>query len=1225
MAMEILGGNLPAGRPAAVFAGGRTHVFAIGAGGMMNHWTSSNGIDWQGPDELPRLSTNIVPSYPCAIALGNAVHVFAINNGGSLVRWFSPDGITFFPPFEDSTWTIPADNGLAASSPSGSNRIDAFAVTTDQGLVRYSWDNIATSPGTPLGSAPLPPSLVPGNLPRCVPAAVTSATNVTDVFAVGPDGSALRWRSTDGFTWAISVLPRPAAAPPTGPLVRSGFAAVSPAAGQIELFAVTTGAKLAHWSIDGANVTATDFLPSPPMPINDGVPVAIVVDGRIEVFAIGNPLVRWRRRVGGTWSEPKLIDASLPAGGLAAAITNNGRIDVFGVGGDGLQHWPAGIGAASNEPWSNWANNRQFNPVRHCRPSTEEEVAAIVKTAEKTAGVRVRAVGSSWSFTDITVPTAPGVIVETNQMDGLITHVIDRSVLTENAPDPRYLIHVEAGIQVERLMEILDAMDLAPFTMGGASGQTLAGVISTSVHGSNWDRGPIPNAVRAIQLVGPGGVRHWLEPDQWRITREDELRTRLGPDVRIRYDDDWFDAVLVSMGSMGIITSVVLEVTNQYSLEKACKELTWSELEPRLDPYNAETVFDLEHQYVMVAIDPANPATCYLTTHKRTNLPATPSGGWFSDPLAAYCGVDPEKVVLALLAFPLIDAAIVPAFAAIGLPVPPPAATAGILAAALRAGPPGTVANFLGAVFNSNAGLAAEFVSWMTRFTLKPGQSSVDVAHKIMAPVNRAECLARGLAIELAFDTSSGSHVAFIKQATAVLNTRRAEGMVLGGYIALRFVGPSRAILSPQQSARTCMIEITGVKSMNSAEPLLNELEQLGSTYGAIQHWGMFGIPNLSAADLPRAYPRLDTWRRVRREITNGGTTFENDFTARLGLDAPPAGTPLVWQQDWKWCSKCLGMAYAGGAPGPCAAGGTHDHSASGNYGFAHNAPWVPGQRRWRWCSKCMGMTLGNEFAAPCPAGGAHDLSSSGEYTILRNGEADWKWCDKCQGLAFARGAPGPCPAGGVHNHPIGGSGYWLAFAPLVAPPTPAPAPPSVGTIASATVPTLGLGAGSAVGAAFGAPPELHVVLLTPLLARQEQAHSSPEVPGERGWRRCSRCQGLTKVGGKCAGDVPHQHDAPLSYVIPLNAPTVPGQAHWRLCTKCQTLAFRTGVCFDGGAHDLTGSGDYALRTAGQNAWRHCKHCNGLWFSGNGGQGRCPSPAGVHDLGTDDYVIAPKS
>lgn len=54
MAMESLGGNLTAGRPAAVFARGNTHVFAIGSGGVMNHWVSPNGIDWQGPGVLPR-------------------------------------------------------------------------------------------------------------------------------------------------------------------------------------------------------------------------------------------------------------------------------------------------------------------------------------------------------------------------------------------------------------------------------------------------------------------------------------------------------------------------------------------------------------------------------------------------------------------------------------------------------------------------------------------------------------------------------------------------------------------------------------------------------------------------------------------------------------------------------------------------------------------------------------------------------------------------------------------------------------------------------------------------------------------------------------------------------------------------------------------------------------------------------------------------------------------
>jgi len=66
--------------------------------------------------------------------------------------------------------------------------------------------------------------------------------------------------------------------------------------------------------------------------------------------------------------------------------------------------------------------------------------------------------------------------------------------------------------------------------------------------------------VQAIELVGPGGVQHRIEPDRWRITKEAELRATLGPDVQIHYVYDWFDAALVSMGSMGsmgIITSLV--------------------------------------------------------------------------------------------------------------------------------------------------------------------------------------------------------------------------------------------------------------------------------------------------------------------------------------------------------------------------------------------------------------------------------------------------------------------------------------------------------------------------------------------------------------------------------------------------------------------------------------------------------------------------------------------
>src|SRR5262249_40314872 len=114
------------------------------------------------------------------------------------------------------------------------------------------------------------------------------------------------------------------------------------------------------------------------------------------------------------------------------------------------------------------------------------------------------------------------------------------------------------------------------------------------------------------------------------------------------------------------------------------------------------------------------------------------------------------------------------------------------------------------------------------------------------------------------------------------------------GWISLRFQGQSRAYLSPHNRAsRTCTVEFAAAwhdpgSNMGWADtpPLLARIEAKGREFGGIQHWGL--NEGLNASDVARAYPRLDTWRRVRWELTKGGTltTFDNDFTHRCGLSA---------------------------------------------------------------------------------------------------------------------------------------------------------------------------------------------------------------------------------------------------------------------------------------------------------------------------------------------------
>jgi hypothetical protein len=142
-------------------------------------------------------------------------------------------------------------------------------------------------------------------------------------------------------------------------------------------------------------------------------------------------------------------------------------------------------------------------------------------------------------------------------------------------------------------------------------------------------------------------------------------------------------------------------------------------------------------------------------------------------------------------------------------------------------------------------------------------------------------------------------------------------------------------------------------------------------------------------------------------------------------------------QANWMWCNQCQALAFAGNpSPGPCAAGGTHNHAGSGNYTLAVNDSGAPGQGNWMWCNQCQVLAFaGNPSPGACAAGGTHNHADSGNYTLVESApspsgwQANWMWCNQCQALAFA-GNPslGACPAGGTHNH-AGSGNYQLEFA----------------------------------------------------------------------------------------------------------------------------------------------------------------------------------------------------
>ncbi len=160
------------------------------------------------------------------------------------------------------------------------------------------------------------------------------------------------------------------------------------------------------------------------------------------------------------------------------------------------------------------------------------------------------------------------------------------------------------------------------------------------------------------------------------------------------------------------------------------------------------------------------------------------------------------------------------------------------------------------------------------------------------------------------------------------------------------------------------------------------------------------------------------------RQMTNFPLAV-NDF----GLPSPAVG-----QDNWRWCHKCQGLYFSGGAnQGHCPAGAAHDHTGSGDYMLMQSANY-PGQNNWRWCNKCQGLSFaGQATQGTCPAGGVHDHTGSGNYVLLNQqplapGQHGWRWCHKCEGLYFAGGGSnGVCPTGGAHD--ATGSGDYALLA----------------------------------------------------------------------------------------------------------------------------------------------------------------------------------------------------
>jgi nucleoside-diphosphate-sugar epimerase/FAD/FMN-containing dehydrogenase len=168
-----------------------------------------------------------------------------------------------------------------------------------------------------------------------------------------------------------------------------------------------------------------------------------------------------------------------------------------------------------------------FSPLAVVHPLAEDDLVQITRIA-LTDNITAKAIGSLHSLCPI--PETEGICVVLDRYDKLLK--VEESLVT-----------VQAGMKLRTLNETLAELNLALPILGAITAQTVSGAISTATHGGSIHFGSISDCVESLRIVRADGSI--LEIDR---------------------SQDLFQAVVVSLGLLGIISTVTFRCVPSFLL-----------------------------------------------------------------------------------------------------------------------------------------------------------------------------------------------------------------------------------------------------------------------------------------------------------------------------------------------------------------------------------------------------------------------------------------------------------------------------------------------------------------------------------------------------------------------------------------------------------------------------------------------------------------------------------
>lgn len=177
--------------------------------------------------------------------------------------------------------------------------------------------------------------------------------------------------------------------------------------------------------------------------------------------------------------------------------------------------------------FKNWARRFRYRPKNFARPTTREEIVELIRNSKS-----VRAFGSAHSFNSGVV--SDETLLSLDNYSGLVSKDPALNQLT-----------VKGGTRVRDVVDLLFKEGLAFRALPSHDAQSIAGILSTDVHGTGKNWGFVSELVVRLNVLDGKGDLHECQ------------RT-----------DDLFKAAIGGIGAAGIITEVVVEGVERFNVEQ---------------------------------------------------------------------------------------------------------------------------------------------------------------------------------------------------------------------------------------------------------------------------------------------------------------------------------------------------------------------------------------------------------------------------------------------------------------------------------------------------------------------------------------------------------------------------------------------------------------------------------------------------------------------------------